>query len=211
MMVRATLWTIAPLLLAACSSSDGTPGQNTLGNTGVSGSGASVGVAGSVATAGVSAGVAGSAAIAGTGVSAGSGAIAGSGAAGTSASAGSGAAGSGGPALPATFSSVYTNALSVMCPSCHFSGGVFPSLDLSSQSAAFSALVNKDASTAMNNACAGKGKLVTPGNCDTSILYSKITAAKPLCGNRMPLGATPLPQNVTDAVCAWIKAGATQN
>jgi hypothetical protein len=171
-------------------------GSGGVGAGGITGGGAAVG--------GVAVPAAGSGA---------SGALAGSGgntaAAGSGGSVAAGGAGGGGAPLPVNFQAVYDNAFKMNCPGCHVAGGLFPSLDLSTPALAFTSLVNKLASTDMGNSCAGKGMLVTPGNCDTSLLYQKISQPMPVCGRRMPLALAPLGQNVIDEVCAWIKAGAT--
>jgi hypothetical protein len=110
-----------------------------------------------------------------------------------------------------SFMAAYQGALINMCPSCHQAGGVFGSPDLSSPDKAFDSLVGKDASTMMPGQCTGKGKLVTPGNCETSLLYNKISQATPMCGRRMPLSNETVPQAGIDALCAWIKAGAKKD
>jgi hypothetical protein len=129
----------------------------------------------------------------------------------TAGSGGSSALGGSGAATEPSFQSVYNNVLLMMCPSCHMAGGVFGSPDLSTPELAYSSLVNKDAMAAMPGVCGGKGKLVTPGNCDTSLLYNKISQATPTCGRRMPLASSTVPQSGIDELCAWIKAGAKQN
>jgi hypothetical protein len=105
-----------------------------------------------------------------------------------------------------TFESVYNNVLKSCGQSCHAPPptGLDP-LDLSSQSVAYNALVNKDGA----GACAGKGKLVVPGSCKTSLLWIKLQP-NPVCGAQMPLGMAPVSQAALDAVCAWIDAGAKQ-
>lgn len=153
---------------------------------------------------------------------AGSGATSGS--AGTmaaAAAAGSGGstAGAGAPGNDAppkgSFLAVYTLALRDMCMSCHAVGGIFGSPDLSSPDRAYESLVDKDASTMAPGACGGMGKLVTPGNCETSLIYNKITQMTPICGRRMPLSSDAMPQLVPqegiDALCEWIMAGAKKD
>lgn len=110
--------------------------------------------------------------------------------------------------IPATFADVYTQVLST-CSSCHKAGSVFPELDLSTQAAAYAALVNKPAATMGSGGpkCGGRGVLVTPGNCETSLLYLKLLPAPP-CGDQMPLGAPLAKAAGADPVCAWIMAGA---
>ena len=55
--------------------------------------------------------------------------------------------------------------------------------------------------------CSGKGQLITPGNCETSLLYQKLTATPP-CGTQMPLGQPPLSPAALMSLCQWIMAGA---
>lgn len=119
------------------------------------------------------------------------------------------------PPPKGSFLAAYTLALRDKCMSCHAQGGIFGSPDLSSPDRAYESLVDKDASTMAPGQCAGQGKLVTPGNCETSIVYSKITQMTPICGRRMPLSsdASPqlIPQEGIDALCDWIKAGAKKD
>lgn len=203
--------------MAAPTANAGTPGTAAGGSTAPA-AGGSTGTAGSSAN-----GTAGKPATGGSGgtttaTAAGSGAGgSGSGTAGAS----SAAAGSGGSASPGTaapkgsFLAAYTLALRDMCMSCHAMGGIFGSPDLSSPDRAYESLVDKDASMMAPGQCGGKGKLVTPGNCETSIVYSKITSMTPICGRRMPLSsdAAPqlIPQEGIDALCEWIKAGAKKD
>jgi hypothetical protein len=51
--------------------------------------------------------------------------------------------------------------------------------------------------------CAG-WKRVAPGSPETSFLWNKLTREKPACGDRMPLGLTPLPPHALDCVRNWI-------
>jgi len=91
-------------------------------------------------------------------------------------------------------------------------GSVFGSPDFSTLDTAYASLVDKDASMMAPGACGGMGKLVTPGNCETSLLYLKLTQSMPKCGRRMPLSSDTMPQILPqasiDMLCAWIKAGA---
>lgn len=103
----------------------------------------------------------------------------------------------------ATFQPVYDAVLSPCAAACHKPGGSYPALDLSSKAMAFSSIVSKPAP----GGCATAGQLVTPGNCDTSVLYKKLMPAPP-CGAQMPLGLTPVSANNLDLLCSWIKAGA---
>jgi hypothetical protein len=115
-------------------------------------------------------------------------------------------------AATATFTSIYNTILKGgTCVGCHVAGGLFPSIDLTSQASAYSSLFSKDSSTAANAKCGGR-KLVTPGNCDTSLLYEKLAATTPaVCGDRMPQGGAPIAETDRQTLCDWIKAGAMQN
>ena len=141
-------------------------------------------------------------------------AAAGSGGAAAMAMAGAGAPSNDAPPK-GSFLAVYTLALRDMCMSCHAVGGIFGSPDLSSPDRAYESLVDKDASTMAPGACGGMGKLVTPGNCETSLIYNKITQMTPICGRRMPLSSDAMPQLVPqegiDALCEWIMAGAKKD
>jgi hypothetical protein len=116
-------------------------------------------------------------------------------------------------AMPSTptgtgFADVYTGVLvGGTCTTCHAPASVFPALDLSTMTAAYSNLVNKDASTGSGSACGGKGKLVIPNDCNNSLLYQKLRPSPP-CGAQMPQGGTPVSQAALDSVCNWINAGA---
>jgi hypothetical protein len=141
-----------------------------------------------------------------------------SGTAGVAAAAGSGGAAPGsGAVTPAkgSFLAAYTLALRDMCMSCHNTGGLFSSPDFATPDKAYASLVDKDASTMAPGQCGGKGKLVTPGNCETSLVYNKITQMTPMCGRRMPLSSDTMPQLIPqaglDALCDWIKAGAKKD
>jgi mono/diheme cytochrome c family protein len=114
-----------------------------------------------------------------------------------------------------TFQSVYESVLKGSCVSCHIAGGAFADLtplDFSTQTAAYATLVNKD--TSPTGDCAGRGKLVAPNSCMTSLLYQKllpVTApAKAVCGAPMPMGGAAIASNALMAVCDWINAGALQ-
>ena len=239
----ATFLMCGALCLFGCASNE--PDPSTESNTSVAGTGTPTANAGAPsAVAGRTAPSAGSTASAGsggssavgtagkpaTGGSGGSGGgapvmpAAGSGAGGSGAAGGpAAAAGSGGSASPGnmaapkgSFLAAYTLALRDMCMSCHAVGGIFSSPDLSSPDRAYESLVDKDASMmSPPGECGGKGKLVTPGNCETSLIYNKITQMTPMCGRRMPLSSDADPQLVPqagiDALCEWIMAGAKKD
>lgn len=49
-------------------------------------------------------------------------------------------------------------------------------------------------------------ELITPGNCDTSLIYLKVT--NPGCGGIMPPSGPAVPQEDIDLLCDWIEDGA---
>lgn len=114
-----------------------------------------------------------------------------------------------------SFKAAYELALRDMCMGCHTPGALIGSPNLSAIDKAYDSLVDKDATTMVPGQCMGMGKLVTPGNCETSLLYNKIAEDMPKCGRHMPLGSdtmpTRLPPAAVEAVCAWIKAGAKKD
>jgi hypothetical protein len=222
----ATFLMLGALCAAGCGGGTEGDSMQSGGVTNTAGSGTAAPAGGSPSTA-----AAGSSAAGGTTPStssAGSAAPSSGGSAGASAGAAgkpaSSAAGSGAPTTPpagnnpapkGSFREVYNLALRDMCMSCHATGGIFGSPDLGSPEKAYDSLVDKDASTMAPGQCGGMGKLVTPGNCETSILYSKLTQQMPLCGRRMPLSSDAMPQllapEAIEALCTWIKAGAPRD
>jgi hypothetical protein len=118
--------------------------------------------------------------------------------------------GSGGAVMP-TWDSIYTNVLS-QCVGCHKPGSEFAALDLSTKEGAYTALIDKAGAASGN--CAAR-KLVIPGNCQDSVLYTKLqpkeaVAMGKVCGGQMPKGGMPIPAAQLQAVCDWINAGALQ-
>jgi hypothetical protein len=80
---------------------------------------------------------------------------------------------------------------------CHTSAGYAGSLEL------VEADLQKELVGADSIVCAG-WKRVDPGSPETSFLWDKLTREKPACGDRMPLGLTPLPPHALDCVRNWI-------
>jgi hypothetical protein len=113
------------------------------------------------------------------------------------------------------FKVAYEMALRDMCMGCHMTGGIIGSPDFSTLDKAYDSLVDKDATLMAPGQCSGMGRLVTPGNCETSLLYNKIAEITPKCGRHMPLSSDTMPTRLSaaalDAVCAWIKAGAKKD
>ena len=231
---RAIVLMFGALCAVACTTTNTPPGQGVTANVAGTTSPALAGSTAPSTAAGTTAapptaptpaagstasGAAGATVSAGaTAPAAGSGATAGMGAAGRSSGAGevrpdTPATGDG--AAPGSFQFVYNIALRDLCTTCHSAMGLFSSPDLSSAAKAYDSLVNKDATMMMPGQCGGKGKLITPGNCETSILYSKLSQTTPICGRHMPLSSDAMPTFVPkeglDALCKWIKEGAKKD
>jgi mono/diheme cytochrome c family protein len=114
-----------------------------------------------------------------------------------------------------TYQSVYESVLKGSCISCHVAGGAFSAqtpMDFTTAATAYASLVNKDSSA--TGKCVGRGKLVLPGNCKSSLLYQKllpvVAPATAVCGDPMPQGGAPIASTALAALCAWIDAGAAQ-
>ncbi len=112
-----------------------------------------------------------------------------------------------------TFTSIYDAYLGPSCGlTCHGPANAgqlaLSNLDLSTRDGALAALVNRDAA---GRDCAGSGLvLVAPNEPDDSLLLQKLVPPAGLCGDPMPIGATP-PPNVVEAVRGWIMDGAEDN
>jgi hypothetical protein len=107
-----------------------------------------------------------------------------------------------------TFTEIYTTIINPMCVSCHDAQTKAGNLDMSSQSVAYTNLVGTLASGTF---CASENEnRVTPGNTSQSILYSKVSAATPVCGSRMPLGSS-LTSDQISLIGSWITAGAAND
>lgn len=223
---------VGALCMAACASTEG-PAANAGGVQGAAGTAAPAASAAggsaqqqpamTAATAGTkastaTAGTAAPSATATAGTPATATATAGSGGAATTPPSAA-AAGSSGTATSAapmgSFRAAYEMALRDMCMGCHTPDALIGSPNLATLDKAYDSLVDKDATTMAPGQCMGMGKLVTPGNCETSLLYNKIAEDTPKCGRHMPLGSdtmpTRLPPAALEAVCAWIKAGAKKD
>lgn len=223
---------IGALCVAACSSEPPASNAANTGNvqtsagtaapTGAAAGGSAQAAAGTKAAAPTGTGGAGSAATTTPTGTAGSGTTAATAGSGGSAPSMSAAAGSKSDGSVSTttapmgsFKAAYELALRDMCMGCHTPGALIGSPNLSAIDKAYDSLVDKDATTMAPGQCMGMGKLVTPGNCETSLLYNKIAQDMPKCGRHMPLGSdtmpTRLPPEALEAVCAWIKAGAKKD
>ena len=95
--------------------------------------------------------------------------------------------------------------LEARCSTCHLSGDEAGKLALYA-GGAYDSLVNVPA-------IVGPLKRVAPGDPDNSFLLRKIegTQADVGGGARMPLGSTPLPDELVKAIRTWIEAGAPRN
>jgi hypothetical protein len=114
-------------------------------------------------------------------------------------------AGSGTP----TFTEVYTTVLEPNCAGCHSAGGADSFLDFSTQANAYSSLVAVKAS---GPACGSSGLTrVVAGSASTSLLYEKVSQAKPPCGAQMPFDGAPLSGGDQGLIASWINGGATND
>jgi hypothetical protein len=112
-------------------------------------------------------------------------------------------------AAPATFTRAYAEILEPYCSTCHRPGQLAPFMDFSSQSAAYDALVGVKAS---GPSCGSSGETrVVPGDASGSLLFQKISEAKPACGAPMPYGSPPLASAKVTLIEDWINAGASND
>jgi polyvinyl alcohol dehydrogenase (cytochrome) len=118
-------------------------------------------------------------------------------------------AGTGDAGGEATFTAVYTQVLvggGCSATFCH--GANTGNFTISTQPETYAALVGVAASGPL---CSSSGMTrVVPGDPDASLLYNKLTARPPACGQEMPPAAM-LPQAQLDLVRSWIAAGAPNN
>ncbi|MFP6626797.1 MAG: hypothetical protein VCA74_07065 [Deltaproteobacteria bacterium] len=85
---------------------------------------------------------------------------------------------------------------------CHGNGSAGGGLgDMDNSSAGYAALVGATADCAL--------VLVVAGDDASSFLMNKLDATSPLCGSRMPLGAT-MSETDRDAIRSWINGGALE-
>ena len=105
-----------------------------------------------------------------------------------------------------TLTEVYADVITAGgCPACHNSTGEASFLPLDTQADFFKNTVSQKA----GSDCASSGMdLIVPSDAATSLLYLKVTEAKPPCGGEMPLGKTALSATLTGELEAWITAGA---
>jgi hypothetical protein len=112
-------------------------------------------------------------------------------------------------ASPETFTDVYTTVLGPTCSTHHAAGQADSFLDLSTQAAAYTSLVNAKAS---GPACGTSGETrVVPNDAANSLLYQKVSMAKPNCGAQMPFGGTPISTANQEKILTWIDQGALNN
>jgi hypothetical protein len=112
---------------------------------------------------------------------------------------------------PPTFSAIFQQIiLAKGCAGVFCHGAAAGNLLMSSQSQAYSNLVNV---TASGTGCSGSGiKRVDPSRPDSSLLLDKISHVTPACGTVMPPGTeVTLSQAQIDQVRAWIASGAPNN
>lgn len=111
------------------------------------------------------------------------------------------------PPAAATLTELQASIFSPQCSSCHTGGGgsLPASMNLSSASATFAALVNVASSQQP------AVQRVQPGNPDSSYVVLKLQGAAGINGSRMPLGGPFLDAATIDQVRSWIAAGAANN
>jgi hypothetical protein len=117
----------------------------------------------------------------------------------------------GGTSAP-TFTDVYTKV--IMTNSCtlhHAPPTLSGGLDMSTQAKAYSDLVGVPATTPAGETPACTGDRVVAGDAASSLLYEKVSEAKPPCGAQMPLGLTPISAADMTMIKDWINAGAKNN
>jgi hypothetical protein len=85
------------------------------------------------------------------------------------------------------------------CTPCHISGSS-GGLHLDPASAAYANLVGKPVSSA---SCSSRTRVI-PGDPDTSYLMAKLRGDTGICGQRMPRGLPPLPDDEMATIAGWI-------
>ncbi|HKQ84403.1 MAG TPA: CHRD domain-containing protein [Steroidobacteraceae bacterium] len=108
------------------------------------------------------------------------------------------------PPAAATLAELQSTIFTPICATCHSGGGsALPgSMNLSSTSASFAALVN------VNSEEVPSLKRVNPNNPDTSYVVRKVEGAADIVGGRMPLGAPSLTAEQIANIRSWISSGA---
>jgi hypothetical protein len=120
----------------------------------------------------------------------------------------------GAPANTATFTAVIAILADSKnnCGLCHkmmtLGGGLV--FDPSDKMGTYDALVNIASKGMQGSMCAGK-TYVVPGKPDESLMYDKVSKAKPSCGVRMPASGVVLEDTEIATIRAWIMAGAPFN
>jgi hypothetical protein len=104
-----------------------------------------------------------------------------------------------------TFTEVYSDIVGPICSKCHNPNGE-KFLDMSTQANAYANLVGVKAD---GPACGTSGLTrVVAGNASASLMFEKVSEAKPPCGARMPFNETPLTSAQQSEIENWINAGA---
>jgi mono/diheme cytochrome c family protein len=110
-------------------------------------------------------------------------------------------------AAAVTLAQLQTAIFGQKCSGCHTGGGggLPGSMNLTSASASFAALVNVASQQQPGF------MRVKPGDAEASYLIHKLEGRAGISGDRMPQGGPFLSQAEIDSVKAWINAGATNN
>jgi hypothetical protein len=117
-----------------------------------------------------------------------------------------------GDAGPPTFTELYTTVFGTNGCNAHHTGGAAQGgLDLSTQAKAYANLVGVAAMTPSGEKPACSGDRVVAGNAMASLLYLKVSEAKPPCGAQMPLKGPYLSTAEQTVIENWINAGAKNN
>ncbi len=105
-----------------------------------------------------------------------------------------------------SFAAIQANLFTPKCAlaGCHDSATASGGLTLSDAATSRAGLLG------IASTCAGK-LLVAAGDTGASYLLDKLGVGDEPCGSPMPLGGPPLSQEETDALAAWISAGAPSN
>jgi hypothetical protein len=113
---------------------------------------------------------------------------------------------------PPTFSNLYATIFPANgCTTHHAGGNEYGGLDMTTQAIAYTNLVGAKSATPSGESPACPGERVVPGSASMSLLYLKVSEAKPPCGLQMPLDQPPLTATELTLIMDWINDGAKNN
>jgi hypothetical protein len=110
-----------------------------------------------------------------------------------------------------TFTEVYTTIFAAHGCTTHHSGAATGGLDMATQATAYANLVGVPATTSAGEKPACTGDRVVAGSAMTSLLYEKVSEAKPPCGSEMPPEEPALSIAEQTTIENWINGGAKNN